>query len=157
MGVARSKEKLDQITKECGPHFIPMVCDVACNNAVENLFFLFSKQNLSIDIFFLNAGIAGDSAVKDGGFNLTKHHEIMKVNYFGVLNFVHHWMKNDGKKALCILSLQVLLTRYRHPLVVQRMGPAKRLFPKLLKGYRPVFINVPSFHLFIAVPFLQGG
>lgn len=23
----------------------------------------------------------------------------MKVNYFGVLNFVHHWMKNDGNRA----------------------------------------------------------
>ena len=43
-------------------------------------------------VFFLNAGVAGESVIEDSNaFKVHLHQCIMAVNYFGVLAFIEFW------------------------------------------------------------------
>ncbi len=93
IGVARSKEKLQDLEKEYGDQFIAVACDVAKQEEVARV-----SQKLIIDekipsLFFLNAGVAGEAACESVDcFSIRKHKEVFDVNYFGVLSWVEEWL-----------------------------------------------------------------
>lgn len=107
IGIGRSRENLAKIANNASSKFIPFVCDVSCKRSVQKVLSGLAKKNLFPEVFFLNAGIAGEQALEASGFDLQKHHDIMNVNYFGVLNFVNHWKKNGCKPAHFIVTSSV--------------------------------------------------
>ena len=94
IGVARSSDKLLQIQKELSDSFIPMTCDVSKKENIEKTSKQILERNLCPSLFFLNAGIAGESVIENPNrFDLSIHEKIMQVNYFGVLAWVEFWEK----------------------------------------------------------------
>lgn len=100
LGVARSKDKLVGLAQQLGEGcFIPVVCDVACSEAVEKASKDIQAKGLSPSLFFLNAGIAGGKAVEDPrAFLIEKHRSVFATNYFGVLSWVEAWLPYANKK-----------------------------------------------------------
>jgi len=50
------------------------------------------KKTTPPTLFFLNAGIAGDEALENPlKIELSHHHKVMAINYFGVLSWVEQW------------------------------------------------------------------
>jgi short-subunit dehydrogenase len=107
IGVGRSQEKLEILSNDLGEKFVPMVCDVSCQDSVENLFTKLTARNLFPEVWFLNAGMAGEQVVELSGFDLQKHQEIMAVNYFGVLYCVNQWHKRGCPPAQFIVTSSV--------------------------------------------------
>lgn len=85
IGLSRSikSEKQDE-------NFKAFVCDVSDLQAVKGL-----QEKIPVpDLFFLNAGIAGEGAIESVDLlDLDHHRRMFETNYFGVLNFVHTWLK----------------------------------------------------------------
>lgn len=101
IGRALVKELLDQnyqviglsrsvISEDQNDNLQTFVCDVCDLKAVESL-----KEHIPVpDFFFLNAGIAGEGAIEPvDSLDLDHHRKMLETNYFGVLNFVHTWLK----------------------------------------------------------------
>jgi 3-hydroxy acid dehydrogenase/malonic semialdehyde reductase len=92
VGIARSADNLNALAKELGENFIPYSCDVAEEESVKDVSNTLKEKNHAPTLFFLNAGIAGDEALEDPlKMELSHHHKVMAVNYFGVLSWVHEW------------------------------------------------------------------
>lgn len=107
IGVARSADKLMQMQNDS---FIPMVCDVSKKEDIKAVSRQLLQQNLYPSLFFLNAGISGESAAEDPAkFDCTFHEKIMQVNYFGVLNWIEFWEKpcqqHGGAKFIATSSI----------------------------------------------------
>jgi len=107
VGIGRSQQALAILAKKYGERFIPMVCDVSCSASVEHLFVTLDTMHVSIDIFFLNAGLAGSDAVEMDGFDLDKHVTIMGINYFGVLYFIHYWKIRGGEPTHFVVTSSI--------------------------------------------------
>lgn len=92
IGVARSLDKLTTLANEFPDTFLPIVCDVSDENAIKNLSNTLKKKNYCPDLFFLNAGIAGEAAAENPRkIETAHHHKIMATNYFGVLKWIEEW------------------------------------------------------------------
>ncbi len=94
IGVARSEDKLACLQKELSSSFIPMICDVSKKENIEETSKQIFEKNFCPSLFFLNAGIAGETVIENPNrFDLKIHEKIMQVNYFGVLAWVEFWEK----------------------------------------------------------------
>jgi 3-hydroxy acid dehydrogenase/malonic semialdehyde reductase len=94
VGVARSSDKLLRIQQDLSSSFVPMVCDVSKKEEIRNISEQMLNDGLYPSLFFLNAGVAGESACENPHkFCLDIHEQIMNVNYFGVLAWVEFWEK----------------------------------------------------------------
>lgn len=87
LGVARRKEKLEQLKRECGENFIPIVCDISNKDAVQNCLSALPSE-ISIDILVNNAGFAlgMDPAQKS---NLEDWESMVDTNIKGLLYLTH--------------------------------------------------------------------
>lgn len=93
-GLARSTEKLAALHRDLGEAFFPLSCDVAERDQVRSASERLLEKGIKPSLFFLNAGLAGESAAENpDDFNLAIHENVMAVNYFGVLSFVEFWEK----------------------------------------------------------------
>lgn len=113
IGVARSSEKLVTIQNQLGNAFIPMVCDVSKKENIKETSERIIKMDLCPTLFFLNAGIAGESVIENPDrFDLSIHEKIMQVNYFGVLGWVEFWEKpcqaNDKTNFVATSSINAI-------------------------------------------------
>ncbi len=87
IGIARSSNKLSEIRKELRDAFIPFTCDVSQKRNIEETSQQIREMGLCPSLFFLNAGIAGESVIENPNrFDLNIHEKIMQVNYFGVFS-----------------------------------------------------------------------
>jgi 3-hydroxy acid dehydrogenase / malonic semialdehyde reductase len=113
IGIARSFDKLMQIQSELSDSFIPMVCDVSKKEAIEETSRKILQKNLCPSLFFLNAGVAGETVIENPKkFDVKIHEEIMRVNYFGVLNWVEFWerpcQENGGANFVVTSSINAI-------------------------------------------------
>ena len=107
IGIARSEEKLTHLKQELEESFTPFPCDICDKDQISQIFIFLKSHNITPCTFFLNAGIAGESAAETDGFNIEKHQEIMNVNYFGVLAFIDEWKKSGMPKTHFIVTSSV--------------------------------------------------
>ncbi|RJO71927.1 MAG: SDR family NAD(P)-dependent oxidoreductase [Myxococcales bacterium] len=82
-GVARRKDKLDELARELGAAFLPLAADVADKASILDA--LGGLPELP-DVAFCNAGV-GDLE-RSTSFDVSLHERIFAVNYFGALNVV---------------------------------------------------------------------
>ncbi len=113
IGIARSSDKLMQIQSELSDSFVPMVCDVSKKEDIEKISSGILAKKLCPSLFFLNAGIAGETVIENPKkFDIKIHEEIMQVNYFGVLNWVEFWerpcQENGGANFVVTSSINAI-------------------------------------------------
>lgn len=113
IGIARSFDKLIQIQNELSDSFISMVCDVSKKEDIEKISTEIIGKNLCPSLFFLNAGLAGEAVIENPKkFDVKIHEEIMRVNYFGVLNWVEFWerpcQRNGGANFIVTSSINAI-------------------------------------------------
>lgn len=113
VGMARRSEKLNVIKKEMGSSFIPIICDIADKSNIRKSCQDILDQGLCPNLFFLNAGIAGEKVIENPeSFSLEIHERIMAVNYFGVLAFVEFFEKpcieNGGAHFIVTSSVNAI-------------------------------------------------
>ena len=91
VAVARRKDKLDELARSLEKDaIIPQVCDVSDMDQVSEVSSEMVSRNLVPSLFFLNAGDGDEEA--DEGLDRELHKRIFEVNYFGVVNWVSHWL-----------------------------------------------------------------
>jgi 3-hydroxy acid dehydrogenase / malonic semialdehyde reductase len=111
IGIARSREKLSSLKNELGTeHFYPVVCDISNKQEVQSASEELRCAGLIPNLFFLNAGLAGEACVEDSpSFDLEKHQEIMTTNYFGAMYWISCWQKvcqeNGGASFVATSSI----------------------------------------------------
>lgn len=113
IGIGRSSDKLSEIKKELREAFIPFACDVSQKKNIEETSQQIRKMDLYPSLFFLNAGLAGESVIESPNrFDLNIHEKIMQVNYFGVLAWVEFWEKpcieNGGANFVVTSSVNAI-------------------------------------------------
>ncbi len=92
VGVARSNERLEAL-KENHKNFHAFPCDVTDPQAIKQVSSQLVQSGLIPQLFFLNAGVAGESAMEPNDCLDTKTHEdIFQVNYFGVIEWISQWL-----------------------------------------------------------------
>ncbi|MCX7352932.1 MAG: SDR family NAD(P)-dependent oxidoreductase [Proteobacteria bacterium] len=92
IGVARSLDKLTTLANEFPDSFLPIVCDVSDEKAVKNISEALKAKFCYPELFFLNAGLAGEEAAENPRkIETAHHHKIMATNYFGVLKWIEEW------------------------------------------------------------------
>ena len=90
--MARSLDKLTTLANEFPDSFLPIVCDVSDENAIKNVSNNLKKKNYFPNLFFLNAGLAGEEAAENPRkIEAAHHHKMMVINYFGVLGWIEEW------------------------------------------------------------------
>ncbi len=101
IGVSRSKQNLDGLKQELNnPHLHIYACNVANSSAVEALSSELKTKGYIPNMFFLNAGIAGEAAMEPTDrLDTQSHRNIFEVNYFGVLNFIEEWLAFCKEKS----------------------------------------------------------
>lgn len=109
IGVSRSQEKLAQVKSELdNDSFLTYACDVSSLESVKDVTKNLKEKNIIPQLFFLNAGIAGESAMEPvDKIDLEIHERIFVVNYFGVLNWVKEWLepcRNNGMGTFVVTS-----------------------------------------------------
>lgn len=103
IAVARRKEKLEQLQEELGGEkkLIVCPCDVVSLQEVLRVSERLQSQNLFPSLFFLNAAIAGKSALDPQDYGLLQHHhDLFSVNYFGNVNWIEAWQSVCLEKGL---------------------------------------------------------
>lgn len=113
IGIARSSDKLSQLKEELKGFFIPIVCDVSKKESIEEASKKILAQQFCPSLFFLNAGIAGESVIENPNrFDIKIHEKIMQVNYFGVLAWIEFWEKpcqeNGGANFIATSSVNAI-------------------------------------------------
>ena len=113
VGIARRVEKLNAIKNEMGPSFIPIQCDISDKSDIRRACQNILDKGLCPNLFFLNAGVAGEKAIEDAEmFTVEIHEHIMAVNYFGVLAFVEFFEKpslhNGGAHFIVTSSVNAI-------------------------------------------------
>lgn len=144
IGIARSADKLHELQKELSPAFIPIVCDVSEKEQVITASSSILKKGLIPSLFFLNAAIAGDSAIeKPHQFSLDIHEKIMRVNYMGVLAWVEFWekpcMKNGGTNFIVTSSVNAIFA----PPTGSAYAASKAAIAKAFEGLSLTYYNTP--------------
>ncbi len=93
IGVARSKETLDLLQTRYGSeNFYSLPCDVSQLDTIQSASIQLQREGIYPSLFFLNAGVAGEIAIEDPhAFDISKHQEVMAVNYFGVIGWIQAW------------------------------------------------------------------
>lgn len=109
VGVSSSQEKLSKLHDDLkNPHLLIFACDVSKLEEVEKLSRTLQASHTVPKLFFLNAGIAGESAIEaTTSLDLEAHQKIFAVNYYGVLNFVKLWLepcKEQGGATFVVSS-----------------------------------------------------
>jgi len=101
IGISRSDDKLEHLKEVVkSDYFYPYPCDVSDLLAVKDLSLKLQNMGMIPQIFFLNAGIAGESAMDPKGkLEIAHHRRVFDVNYYGVLNFVSEWPELCKEKA----------------------------------------------------------
>ncbi len=94
IGISRSQSRLEEVEKEYdNPHLHTYACDVADASSVQALSLKLKNQGYLPDLFFLNAGIAGEPAIESSDvLDVKFHRSLFEVNYYGVLNFIEQWL-----------------------------------------------------------------
>jgi len=113
VGIARRVEKLNTIKNEMGSSFIPIICDISDKSDIRRACQNILDQGLCPNLFFLNAGIAGEKVIENPeAFTVAIHERIMAVNYFGVLAFVEFFEKpclhNGGAHFIVTSSVNAI-------------------------------------------------
>lgn len=113
IGIARSSDKLSEVKKDLQDAFIPFICDVSEKKNIEATSQQIREMSLCPSLFFLNAGIAGESVIENPDrFDLKIHEKIMQVNYFGVLAWIEFWEKlcqeNGGANYVATSSVNAI-------------------------------------------------
>lgn len=109
IGVSSSQEKLTQLYNDLNnAHLSIIACDVSKIEEVKKLSMELQTSKAIPKLFFLNAGVAGQSATEPlDSLDLEAHQKIFSVNYYGVLNFVKVWIepcKNRGGTTFIVSS-----------------------------------------------------
>lgn len=99
IGVSRSESKAPNTDVLLSKLFIPFIADVTQTSDITKLFSFLNENSLNVDLFFLNAGLAGEAAIEKNGFDLNIHTQAINTNYFGVLNIVDEWLKHPQKNT----------------------------------------------------------
>ena len=101
IGVSRSHEKLTQLHKNLNNNRLKIiVCDVSNVEEVDKLSTELQTEKIIPQLFFLNAGVAGHSAMEPiDSLDVQTHQKIFSVNYYGVLNFVKVWLEPCKKQG----------------------------------------------------------
>lgn len=101
IGVSSSQDKLTKLHRDLNnAHLSIFACDVSKIEEVEGQFLALQKNQTVPKLFFLNAGIAGQSAMEAlDSLDLEAHQKIFSVNYYGVLNFVKAWLEPCKKQG----------------------------------------------------------
>jgi short-subunit dehydrogenase len=144
IGIARSRDKLIQIEKDLLDGFIPMVCDVSKKEQIEEASQQILKRNLCPSLFFLNAGISGETAVENPNrLDVEKHEKIMRVNYFGVLLWVEFWeklcIKNGGANFIATSSVNAIFA----PPCGSGYAASKAAIAKAFEGLSLTYFSTP--------------
>ena len=113
IGMARRVEKLNAIKNELGSSFIPIPCDISDKSDIRRACQNLLDQGLCPNLFFLNAGIAGEKVVENAeAFTVAMHERVMAVHYFGVLSFVECFEKpclhNGGAHFIVTSSVNAI-------------------------------------------------
>jgi 3-hydroxy acid dehydrogenase/malonic semialdehyde reductase len=113
VGLARRAEKLSAIKNEMGSSFIPITCDIADKSDIRRACQNILDLGLCPNLFFLNAGVAGEKVIENHeAFTVEMHERIMAVNYFGVLAFVEFFEKpclhNGGAHFIVTSSINAI-------------------------------------------------
>ena len=113
IGMARRVEKLNAIKNELGSSFIPIPCDISDKSDIRRACQNILDQGLCPNLFFLNAGIAGEKVVENAeAFTVAMHERVMAVHYFGVLSFVECFEKpclhNGGAHFIVTSSVNAI-------------------------------------------------
>jgi len=109
VAVARRKDRLDELAKSQEKDaIIPLACDVSDFDQVRAVSSEMVSKGLLPSLFFLNAG-DGDEETKEG-LDRELHKRVFEVNYFGVVNWVSHWLpivrEKGGATFVATSSLQ---------------------------------------------------
>jgi 3-hydroxy acid dehydrogenase / malonic semialdehyde reductase len=144
VGVARSSDKLLHIQQDLASAFIPTVCDVSNKEEIISTSQRILNQDLCPSLFFLNAGIAGESACENPRqFCLEIHEKIMKVNYFGVLAWVEFWEKpcleNAGANFIVTSSINAIFA----PPTGSAYAASKTAIAKAFEGLSLTYFETP--------------
>ena len=144
VGVARSSDKLLRIQQDLSSSFVPMVCDVSKKEEVRNISQQMLERGLYPFLFFLNAGLTGESACENPHkFSLDTHEQIMNVNYFGVLAWVKFWEKpcleNGGANFIVTSSINAIFA----PPTGSAYAASKAAIAKAFEGLSLTYFETP--------------
>lgn len=137
-GISRSKDKLTTLeTKMNHPllHLYP--CDVSDLSSVKKISFELKNKNITPQLLFLNAGIAGKRAMEPlDKLETSIHRDIFAVNYYGVLNFVEQWLApcdaNGGATFIVSSSINAIFS----PPSASAYSASKAAISKAFDGLR---------------------
>lgn len=115
IGIARSADKLQQMKDALGENFTPISCDVSKKEDIELASNQILKSQNIPQLFFLNAGLAGNEALEEKDhFDSALHEKMMDVNYFGVIRFIDAFQKpcilNGGANFIVTGSVNAMWT-----------------------------------------------
>lgn len=99
IGISRSLDKLNILTNKFPNSFFPIICDVSDEKAIKNISEILKAKSCYPELFFLNAGLAGEEASENPRKIETKHHhKMIAINYFGVLKWIEEWAEYLNSK-----------------------------------------------------------
>lgn len=109
VAIARRIDKLKRLQERLGGknNLIAHPCDVSSAEEVKKVSTLLQAEGYIPDLFFLNAGTAGESAIDPEEGFLEHHRTVFAVNYFGVLNWVDAWqslLSENGSMTFLVTS-----------------------------------------------------
>ncbi|GAB4229207.1 MAG: hypothetical protein Tsb0021_06910 [Chlamydiales bacterium] len=160
VGVARSKDALDEMAKSYGENlFFPCSCDVSDRESVRVASKSLLDKGTIPTLFFLNAGIAGEAACEDvNNFMTQKHNEIFDTNYFGVLHWVEEWIpvcqKGQGARFVVTSSINAIFA----PPTGSAYAASKAAIAKAFEGLALTYFNTNlNFSVVYAGPVATKG
>ncbi len=160
VGVARSKDALDEMAKSYGEDlFISYSCDVSDRESVRVASKSLRDKGIIPTLFFLNAGIAGEAACEDvNNFTTQKHNEIFDTNYFGVLHWVEEWVpvcqKVQGARFVVTSSINAIFA----PPTGSAYAASKAAIAKAFEGLAMTYFNTNlNFSVVYAGPVATEG
>ncbi|MFZ0566359.1 MAG: SDR family NAD(P)-dependent oxidoreductase [Chlamydiales bacterium] len=160
VGVARSQDTLDEMTKSYGEDlFISCSCDVSDRESVRIASKSLLDKGIIPMLFFLNAGIAGEAACEDvNNFTTQKHNEIFDTNYFGVLHWVEEWVpvcqKVQGARFIVTSSINAIFA----PPTGSAYAASKAAIAKAFEGLALTYFNTNlNFSVVYAGPVATEG
>jgi 3-hydroxy acid dehydrogenase/malonic semialdehyde reductase len=144
IGVARSMDKLDRLQKELSDSFLPIECDVSQKEHIIRASSFILEKGMIPSLLFLNAGIAGESAIENPDkFDLAMHEKIMNVNYMGVLGWVEFWEKpcieNGGANFIVTSSVNAIFA----PPTGSAYAASKAAIAKAFEGLSLTYFGTP--------------
>ncbi len=138
IALARSETKLELLKKECSnDHLRTISCDVTDQKALEKAFLSLQSQNRIPKLFFLNAGLAGFSAVEPRDYlDIAFHKNMFEINYFGVLNVVKFWLSPCIRNGGATFALTSSINAFFAPPGGSSYAASKAAISKAFDGLR---------------------